>query len=258
MRILILLTLNILLPFISANETVGSKYGDIKMHASVGNLPLKYIPMTEEDVEASLTASDILGFIALAPNIDPFKLDAPPPVGIDIPHLWLNGVAYMKNFQVSGITSLIIEGVQLRLINLRADLNITIPQIYFESDFNLQATMSFLPVRLRCSLSGTLYDMRIMVSAGAKQDNIPPTGKVLQIDSAEVDINIKDAKFNFTSISIGGAKETVGTPVTQLFKKTRRVKGRKGSLYDNILKTAMILVNQQLAEISADAFLPKM
>uniref|UniRef100_A0A2A4JDT5 Lipid-binding serum glycoprotein N-terminal domain-containing protein n=1 Tax=Heliothis virescens TaxID=7102 RepID=A0A2A4JDT5_HELVI len=252
MRILILVTLYTLLPFISArNKTVSRKFGDIVINAIVGSLPMKYFPMSEQDEEASLKASDILGLITLAPNIDPFSLKEPHPVGIDLPFLWLKGIAYLKNLKVVGIKGLTVENIEMRLINLRSDLVITIPRIYFESDFNLQATVSFLPVTFRCTLSGNLYNMTITVAAGAKKDYIPPTGEVLQIDSAQLNVNIKDAKFIFTRMTIGGPKEAVTGPITQLFKETLRT---RESVYDSMLKTALKLVNKELAKISIDAF----
>ncbi|CAH0600332.1 unnamed protein product [Chrysodeixis includens] len=230
-------------------QFINEDFGDFHFTAKSGRLPPKYYPMTERDLSASEKALELMDFIQLIPKIDPFSRGILTPVGIDLPFLWLKGKVYMTNFLVAGIKNFMVRNLDLRLNNLRADLNLTLPDIYVEGDFNLQASVGFIPILLTCHLSFHIINMDISVAGGSKLIQAPSVGEALQLDSAAIQIDIENVRANLTNVSFGGSEEETGLAIAQLFATPS-----SDSMYDGLLKTALKRINAELIKFSSDFF----
>ncbi|KAH9634179.1 hypothetical protein HF086_001381 [Spodoptera exigua] len=118
---------------------------DIHYTGEIGHKPLKYKPLSTKDQIASEKAADVVDFIQLVPKIDPLKRAILPPVGIDIPLFFLKGKVYMKRVIMSGLKQLELRHLEMRMINLRTDVNINFPLISIAGkDFSVSLTNFFL------------------------------------------------------------------------------------------------------------------
>lgn len=106
------------------------------------------------------------------------------------------GKVYLENFVLSGVKQLQLNDIELRLINLRGDINITIPKLHLEgkidqitlikvlgksscivgttssctsvffhvsADLNVRASLSILPLTLSCHIRLVLMFMDPMI-----------------------------------------------------------------------------------------------
>ncbi|XP_026726199.1 uncharacterized protein LOC113492750 isoform X2 [Trichoplusia ni] len=190
-----------------------------------------------------------MDFIQLVPKLDPFTRDKLEPIGIDLPYLWFKGKIYMTDFVLAGIKSFQVRNLELRLNNLRADLNLTLPDIYVEGDFNLQASVSFIPILMSCHLSFHIMNMDISLSGGSSLVQSPTAGEALQIDSAAVLIDIENIRVNLSNVAFGGSEDETGLAIAQLFSTPA-----KENMYDGLLVAALKKINQELIKVSSDIF----
>ncbi|CAH1643363.1 unnamed protein product [Spodoptera littoralis] len=227
--------------------------GDIHYTGGVGFEPLQYMPLSTQDQTASEKAADIMDFIQLIPNIDPFELAMLPPIGIDVSYLFLKGKVFLKNFVMSGVKQFELHKLELRMINLRSDVIIHLPLISIAGDFYLQAYLTFVPLYLKCHISADLHGLNVVATTGGKKIRSPLTGEVvLQIDSIHVDVNIQNVKVNITNIEINGPEEETGPPAMQLFSDTRR--NSELSSFDKILGVGLSIVNKELLNLPFNVF----
>ncbi|KAJ8734879.1 hypothetical protein PYW08_014129 [Mythimna loreyi] len=237
-------------------DIINEDLGDIHLYAEVGNLPLRYIPMSDDDQKASDKAAEIIDFIQIVPNIDPLILPMVQTVNIDVPFLFLSGKVNFENFFLAGVKQLQLNGLELRLINLRGDLNITIPELFVEADFSMRATLSFWPIIVDCHISVNLYEVDVAVVGGGHKEQ-SSAGEVLQLESAAVKVDIKDVMFNVTNLVLG---ETLGDDVegytpTKLSSRISESNTADSEILNGLLSKALDIANKELSNVPIEAFM---
>ncbi|KAF9799308.1 hypothetical protein SFRURICE_000816, partial [Spodoptera frugiperda] len=227
--------------------------GDIHYTGEIGHEPLKYTPLSTQDQLASEKAADVMDFIQLIPKIDPLELAMLPPIGIDVPYLFLKGKVFLKNFVMSGVKQFELRKMELRMINLRSDVNINLPLISIAGDFYLQAYLTFVPLYLKCHISADLHNVNVVATTGGKKIRSPNTGEVvLQVNSIHVAVDIQNVKVNITDVETNAPEEETGPIVMQLFSNSRR--NSESRTFDKILGIGLGIVNQELLNIPFEVF----
>ncbi|KAJ8733933.1 hypothetical protein PYW07_014484 [Mythimna separata] len=261
MRVLfIVMLLNTINDIRAEFDIINEDLGDIHLYAEVGKLPLKYHPLSEDDQKASDKGAEVFDFIQLVPKIDPLVVPVIKALSIDVPFLWLSGKVHLENLTVNGVKQVELNNLELRLINLRSDLNITIPQLYIEADFNVRAKLSFMPIVIDCHVSANLYDVGVVVAAGGDRVQAK-AGEVLQIESVAINIDIRDVVFNVSNLVIGEKledyEEDFGVLSPLFSNRFGEVdnKAAESKILNGLLSSALAIANKELFNVPIAGFM---